>query len=100
MKVENNKNQTKRRVRPRKSPAKEGKLMAESMLESKKDSKKLKEPDFPEEWISIAAYYIWKNDGEPDGQDADYWDRAKAELTQLWKEGNLPTGWQSSDEER
>jgi len=75
--------------------------MAESIFERKTDSGKLeKEPDFPDEWISIAAYYIWKNDGQPDGQDADYWQRAKAELTQLWKEGNLPTGWQSSDEER
>lgn len=75
--------------------------MTESILEPRTDSRILeKEPDFPEEWISIAAYYIWKNDGQPHGQDADYWERAKAELTQLWKEGNLPTGWQSSDEER
>lgn len=75
--------------------------MAESILEPKTDPGKVgKAPDFPEEWISIAAYYNWKNDGQPDGQDADYWERAKAELTQLWKEGNLPTGWQSSDEER
>ena len=44
--------------------------------------------------------YIRKSDGQPEGRDADYWERAKAELTQLWKEGNLPTGWQSSDEER
>lgn len=75
--------------------------MAESNLEPKTDPGKLeKKPDFPEEWISIAAYYIWKNDGQPDGQDAAYWERAEAELMQLWKEGNLPTGWQSSDEER
>lgn len=57
-------------------------------------------PDFPDEWISIAAYYIWKNDGQPDGQDADYWERAKSELVTLWREGNLPTGWHSADEER
>ena len=75
--------------------------MAESIFESRTASEKLeKQPDFPEEWVSIAAYYIWKNDGQPDGQDAYYWERAKAELTQLWKEGNLPTSWQSSDEER
>ena len=59
-----------------------------------------KEPDFPDEWISIAAYYIWKSDGQPEGRDADYWERAKAELMQLRKEGNLPSGRQTLDEER
>ena len=29
---------------------------------------------------------------EPEGRDAYYWERAKAELTQLQKEGHLPTG--------
>jgi Protein of unknown function (DUF2934) len=48
------------------------------------------EPNVPDEWISIAAYYIWKSEGEPEGRDAYFWDRAKAELTQLHKEGNLP----------
>jgi hypothetical protein len=103
MKLENERTKTKRCLSPRsqKAGAKEGNPMAESILEPRTSSGTLeKEPLFPEEWISIAAYYIWKNDGQPDGQDADYWERAKAELTQLWKEGNLPTGWQSSDEER
>ena len=59
-----------------------------------------KEPDFPDEWISIAAYHIWKSDGQPEGRDADYWERAKAELTQLRKEGDLPTRRQILDEER
>ena len=37
-----------------------------------------KDPYFPNEWISIAAaYYIRKNDGEPQGRDAYYWERAK-----------------------
>jgi len=102
MKIEN-KNQTKRRSssRRQKPSINGGNPMAESILEPRTDSGKLeKKPRFPEEWISIAAYYIWKNDGQPDGQDADYWKRAEAELTQLWKEGNLPTGWLSSDEER
>ena len=27
------------------------------------------ELDFPIEWISIAAYYIWRSDGEPEGRD-------------------------------
>jgi hypothetical protein len=108
MKIENNKNQTSqnqasRRSAPRRRRAKvkEGNPMADSRPELRPNSGKVEqERDFPEEWISIAAYYIWKNDGQPDGQDAHYWERAKAELTQLWKEGNLPTGWQSSEEER
>src|SRR5262247_2324666 len=103
MKLEGNSTNTKqpRYLVQKKARAKEGKPMAESILDPRMDSGKLeKEPDFPEEWISIAAYYIWKNDGQPHGQDAHYWERAKAELTQLWKEGNLPIGWQSSDEER
>jgi hypothetical protein len=56
----------------------------------------------PDEWISIAAYYIWKNDGQPDGRDGEYWERAKAELMQLQKDGNLPTPPQPQtlDEER
>lgn len=73
--------------------------MADSLMESKRD-KMDQTPDFPEEWISVAAYYIWKRDGQTEGQDADYWERAKAELMTLWREGNLPTGWQSADEER
>ena len=97
MTPENDKNQTKRR--PRSQKARASKPM-ESMNKPRMSTGKLEnEPDFPEEWISIAAYYSWKKDGQPDGQDADYWQRAKAELTQLWKEGNLPTGWQSSDDE-
>jgi hypothetical protein len=55
---------------------------------------------FPDEWISIAAYYIWKNDGQPEGRDAEYWERAKAELIQLQKDGNLPTAPQPLEEER
>jgi Protein of unknown function (DUF2934) len=49
---------------------------------------------------NLAAYYIWKNDGEPQGRDAYYWERAKAELMQLQKEGNLPTAPDPLDEER
>jgi len=97
------KNQTTHRSspRPQKARVKEGKPMVESVVEARMDSGKPEnEPDFPEEWISIAAYYIWKSDGQQDGRDADYWRRARTELTELWKEGNLPTGWQNSEEER
>jgi hypothetical protein len=72
----------------------------ESLFETNASGNLEKEPNFPDEWVSIAAYYSWKNDGQPEGKDADNWDRARAELTQLWSEGNLPTGWQTSDEER
>ena len=60
----------------------------------------VKGPNFPDEWISIAAYYIWKNEGEPEGGEFHYWERAKAELANLWREGNLPTEWHRVDEER
>jgi hypothetical protein len=69
--------------------AKENK-MADVMKDQPIGSTSQEESSFPDEWISIAAYYIWKSEGEPDGQDAYFWDRAKAELTQLYKEGNLP----------
>jgi hypothetical protein len=56
------------------------------------------ELSLPDEWISIAAYYIWKSEGEPKGRDAYFWNRAKAELTQLYKEGNLPINQPSGRE--
>ncbi len=62
-----------------------------------------KKTEFPDEWISIAAYYIWKGDGEPEGRDAEYWERARADLMKLQREGTLPTGptgRQALDEER
>src|SRR4030095_9388154 len=39
---------------------KEGKTMADPLSESKIGSNS--DPDVPDEWISIAAYYIWKSD--------------------------------------
>jgi hypothetical protein len=48
------------------------------------------EPNFPEEWVAIAAYYIWKSEGEPQGREADHWERAKADIRQLQQEGILP----------
>jgi hypothetical protein len=98
MESENDKQVRARRPRPQKTRAKEKNSMADSITESKTHSGN--EPDFPDEWISIAAYYIWKNDGEPEGRDAYYWERARAELTQLRKEGNLPTAPGPLDEER
>jgi hypothetical protein len=64
--------------------------MADVMKDLPMASSSQKERSFPDEWISIAAYYIWKSEGEPDGREAYFWDRAKAELMQLYKEGNLP----------
>jgi hypothetical protein len=51
-------NDNKARTRSRKPWAKEGKTMADPLSESKIGSNS--DPDFPDEWISIAAYYIWK----------------------------------------
>jgi Protein of unknown function (DUF2934) len=86
--------QNKRRRGPRRARL-EGNFMADSTSDNVK-----REVDYPDEWVAIAAYYIWKNEGEPDGQDAYYWERAKAELTQLFNEGNLPTGPGPLKEER
>ena len=87
METDNEKIQ-KRRA-PVKSRAKENK-MADVMEDQPIGSSSQEEPSLPDEWISIAAYYIWKSEGEPEGRDAYFWDRAKAELTQLYKKGNLP----------
>jgi len=57
------------------------------------------EPNFPDEWLSIAAYYIWKRDGEHEGKDIDYWERAKVELTTMWQEGVLPVEWDKDQKE-
>ena len=92
---------TEKRRGPRKALLPEDNIMGNTIAERTTDSANLsKEPDFPNEWISIAAYYIWKNDGQPEGRDAEYWERAKAELIQLRREGNLPIGKNPLDEER
>ena len=102
MTLENEKKSNRRSSpKPRKPRAKKSSPIERSIAGPKTDPGKLeKVPDFPEEWISIAAYYIWKNDGEPHGHNANYWERAKAELATMWQEGNLPIGRQSSDKER
>lgn len=38
-------------------------------------------PTHTEEHIREAAYLLWKNEGEPAGQDQEYWFRAEAELS-------------------
>jgi Protein of unknown function (DUF2934) len=96
--MEREKDKMARSARSRKTRAKEENPMADSRSESKTVFSN--EPDFPDEWISIAAYYIWKNDGQPEGRDAYYWERAKTELRQLQKDGNLPTALDPLDEER
>jgi Protein of unknown function (DUF2934) len=78
-----------KRRAPVKARAKENN-MADVMKDLRMASSSQGEPSFPDEWISIAAYYIWKNEGEPEGRDGYFWDRAKVELSQLYKEGNLP----------
>jgi hypothetical protein len=101
--VKTDNDKIRKRRTPVKARAKENK-MANVMGGQPIGSGSQEEPNFPDEWISIAAYYIWKNEGEPEGRDAYFWDRAKAELTQLHKEGNLPinqpSGREVLDEER
>jgi hypothetical protein len=57
---------------------------------SDENSDQEKAPEFPDAWIFLAAYYIWKNDGEPLGEDLRYWEKAKLHLANLWREGKLP----------
>ena len=72
--------------------------MASSTGDQPMASSSQEDPSFPDEWIAIAAYYIWKGEGEPEGRDAYFWDRAKAELAELHKKGNLPTKQPSNRE--
>ena len=53
-------------------------------------SAKHKIPDFPDEWIRVAAYYIWQREGCRNGRHINDWNKAKAELKSLWKAGRLP----------
>jgi Protein of unknown function (DUF2934) len=87
--VETDNDKIRKRRAPVKARAKENK-MADVMEDQPMGSSSQEEPSLPDEWISIAAYYIWKSEGEPEGRDAYFWNRAKDELTQLYKEGNLP----------
>ncbi len=57
---------------------------------SEENNHQEKVPEFPDAWIFLAAYYIWKNDGEPIGEDLRYWEKAKLHLAALWREGKLP----------
>jgi hypothetical protein len=98
--VKTDNDRTQKRRAPVKARAKENKMAEDQPIGSSSQE----EPSLPDEWISIAAYYIWKSEGEPEGRDAYFWDRAKAELTQLYKEGSLPinqpTGRDVLEEER
>jgi Protein of unknown function (DUF2934) len=87
--VETDNEKIQKRRAPVKTRAKENQ-MADVMEDQPIGSNSQEEPSLPDEWISIAAYYIWKSEGEPEGRDTYFWGRAKAELTQLYKEGNLP----------
>jgi hypothetical protein len=40
-------------------------------------------PTFPDEWCRVAAYFLWEQDGCPDGKDVEHWNNAKAELLRL-----------------
>jgi DUF2934 family protein len=53
-------------------------------------SAKNKIPEFPEEWVRVAAYYIWEKEGCKDGRHINHWNNAKSQLRKMWKEGYLP----------
>ena len=95
----------KTRRAPRKAPATEDTSIVDAPDELtttylvKSEERPEKKAEFPDKWISIAAYYIWKGDGEPEGRDAEYWERAIAELSQLQNEGAFSKPW-NKDEER
>jgi len=46
-------------------------------------------PEFSEKWISVAAYYIWESEGQPEGQALSHWEEAKVQLAELWRAGEL-----------
>lgn len=102
MKEQNEKN----RRGPRKAPAKEDTSIVDAsdeltttyLVESEEGPEIRAE--LPDEWISIAAYYIWKGDGQPKGRDAEYWEPAKVELRQLQKEGAFSKPRNVEEEER
>ena len=73
MKDQNEKQSGKRRV-PQNARAKEDVSVVDSAdeLTTMYTVKSEDEPEFPDEWIAIAAYYIWKNDRHPEGHDAEY----------------------------
>lgn len=97
MPVEVEKGRSQRSRRPQKTRAKANKsgALPEPSIQSAD-----KEPDFPHEWIAVAAYYLWESEGEPEGREAYHWEKAKAELRRLQKQGNLPADWQTEFEER
>jgi phosphoglycolate phosphatase-like HAD superfamily hydrolase len=47
-------------------------------------------PVFPDAWVFLAAYYIWKAEGEQIDRDKHYWEKAKTYLADLWRQGKLP----------
>jgi Protein of unknown function (DUF2934) len=53
-------------------------------------SAKRRIPDFPDEWIRVAAYYIWQGEGCRNGRHVNHWNQAKGHLRRLWKAGGLP----------
>lgn len=46
-------------------------------------------PKFPEEWLRVAAYYIWEREGHPQKGHLYHWNRARTELMTLWNAGAL-----------
>ena len=46
-------------------------------------------PDFSDEWVAVAAYYIWQEQGCPHGRHNNHWNLAKNRLKKMFREGKL-----------
>jgi hypothetical protein len=61
-------------------------VVEKKVIRSSKDRAK----DFSEEWVKVAAYYIWQKEGCPFGHDIENWNMAKAELANISQSKTKP----------
>jgi ABC-type thiamine transport system substrate-binding protein len=45
-----------------------------------------------EEQIRTLAFYLWEQDGSPDGRADEYWEKARQQLTTVNESGNAADG--------
>lgn len=45
-----------------------------------------------DEQIRQRAYEIWQAEGQPEGKEAEHWQRARDEMEPFYKEGNPEAG--------
>jgi hypothetical protein len=54
-------------------------MVEKKVIGASKDTAK----DISEEWVKVAAYYIWQKEGCPFGHDIKHWNLAKSELASM-----------------